>query len=134
MQNIVKILICDSKQLISVQGQLFSIFHNNSYYWQQWSKPLSIVDRLPREIKAHALFSFDRRGHLHQRLHFQEGLETPVKAVIEMEATTRNREIKKPLTVWTRSMDRNGLFDNCTKDLNKKVILTWMKRAHKLKQ
>ena len=63
----------------------------------------SIVGRLPREIiiKAYmyALFSFDRRGHLHQRLHFQEGLETPVKAVIEMKATTRNRETKKPLTV-----------------------------------
>ena len=54
-------------------------------------------------------------GHLH---HFQEGLETPVKAVIEMEVTTRNRETKRPLTVRTRSMDRNGLFDNCTKDLN----------------
>lgn len=80
------------------------------------------------------MFSFDRRDHLHQRSHFQERLETPVKAVIEMEATTGNREIKKPLTVRTRNMDRNGLFDKCTKDLNKKVIFTWMKRAHKLKQ
>ena len=57
-------------------------------------------------------------GHLHQRSHFQEGLETPVKAVSEMEVTTRNRETKRPLTVRTRSMDRNGLIDNCTKDLN----------------
>ena len=31
-------------------------------------------------------------------------------------------------------MDRNGLFDNCTKDVNRKVILTWMKRDHELKQ
>ena len=106
----------------SQYGNNFSnFFHNNSCYWQQWSKPLSIVDRLPREIikaASYALFSFDRRGHLDQRSHFQEGLETPVKAVIEMKATTRNRETKKPLTAWTRSMDTNGLFDNCTKDLN----------------
>ena len=51
----------------------------------------------------------------------QGGLEIPVKVVIEMEATTRNREIinkYKPSVVTSyKEPDRNGLFDDCTKDI-----------------
>ena len=51
----------------------------------------------------------------------QGGLEIPVKVVIEMEATTRDRKIinkYKPLVVTSyKEPDRNGLFDDCTKDI-----------------
>ena len=51
----------------------------------------------------------------------QGGLEIPVKVVIEMEATTRKREIinkSKQLVVTSyKEPDKNGLFDDCTKDI-----------------
>ena len=51
----------------------------------------------------------------------QGGLEIPVKVVIENEATTRNREIinkyKQLVVTSYKEPDRNGLFDDCTKDI-----------------
>ena len=51
----------------------------------------------------------------------QGGLKIPVKVVIEMEATTRNREIinkyKQLVVTNYKEPDKNGLFDDCTKDI-----------------
>lgn len=51
----------------------------------------------------------------------QGGLEIPLKVVIEMEVMTRNRETfnkYKQLAVTSyKELDRNGLFDDCAKDI-----------------
>ena len=55
----------------------------------------------------------------------QGGSEIPVKVVIEMEATARNREIidkyKQLVLTSYKEPDKNGLFDDCTKDILKEL-------------
>ena len=52
-------------------------------------------------------------------------MEILVKVVIEMEATTRNREMlnkyKQLIVTSYKEPDRNGLFDGCTKDISKEL-------------
>ena len=51
----------------------------------------------------------------------QGGLEIPLKVVIEIEVMTRNRETfnkyKQLAMISYKELDRNGLFDDCTKGI-----------------
>ena len=67
----------------------------------------------------------------------QGGLEIPIKVVIEMEATTRNREIINKYKPACRDElqpvkepDRNGLFEDWTKDILQQLTRTAARRGN----
>ena len=93
----------------------------------------SIIGHLPREISRPTHFFLLRGGvqvinTTHRRSPLvQGGLEIPVKVVIEIEATAKNRLIidkcKELVLANCKEPDLNGHFDDCTKDVLKELYV-----------
>ena len=91
----------------------------------------SIIGHLPREISRPTGFFFLLRGGaalaevintMHRRSPLEQGgLGIPVKVVVEIAATSKNRLIidkyKKLVLGNYKKPDLNGHFDDCTKDV-----------------
>ena len=96
----------------------------------------SIIGHLPREISRPTPFFLLRGGvafvevinTTHRRSSLvQGGLEIPVKVVIEIEATAKNRLIidkyKELVLANYKESDLNAPFEDCTKDVLKEIYV-----------
>ena len=96
----------------------------------------SIIGHLPREISRPTHFFLLRGGvafvevinTTHRRSSLvQGGLEIPVKVVIEIEATAKNRLIidkyKELVLANYKEPDLSGHFDDCTRDVLKEIYV-----------
>ena len=96
----------------------------------------SIIGHLPREISRPTRFFLLRGGvafaevinTTHRRSPLEQGgLEIPVKVVIEIKATAKNRLIidkyKELVLANYKEADLSGHFDDCTKDVLKELYV-----------